>query len=205
MNKTVKNVLIVVMTIVILVLAFKIYDSIMEPVRFNAEKDRRYSVVIQNLKDIREIQRYYKSSNGVYADNFNKLIEFAQVGEIPIVRMVPDPTDTTNTRSIKDTLGYVKVSDSLFSQRENFKLASIRYIPYTDNVEFEMKADTIEKSGVMVPVFEAKASNKQILSKGMEQYHQLLINLDASIEHLEKYPGLKVGSLQEVSLDGNWE
>lgn len=205
MNKTVKNVLIAVMAIIILVLAFMIYESIMEPVRFENEKKKRYSVVIQKLKDIRDIQRYYKSAHGVYADNFDKLIEFANTGELPIVKMVPDPTDTTNTRTLKDTLGYVKIIDTLFGQRENFSLQAIRYVPFTDNVPFEMKADTIEKSGVMVPVFEASVTNKVMLHKGMEEYEQLRINMDASLLHINKFPGLKVGSLEEASIDGNWE
>lgn len=205
MNKKVKIVVMTVMMVVIVVLAYFIYESIMEPVRFNAEKNRRYSVVIQNLKDIRDIQRYYKSEKGLYASDFDQLLEFANVGELPIVRMVPDPDDTTNTRSLKDTIGYVKVKDTLFGNRPNFKLASIRYVPYTDNVVFEMKADTIDKGGVMVPVFEASALNKVILNKGMEEYEQLRINLDASLIHIDKFPGLKVGSLAEPSLDGNWE
>lgn len=205
MNKTVKSLLIGGMAVIIVVLAYLVYDSIMEPVRFNSEKNKRYSVVIQNLKDIREIQRYYKTANGSYAGNFDELIKYAQIGEIPIVKMIPDPQDTTNTKTIKDTIGYVKVMDSLFSGRENFNLGSIRYIPYTDNVEFEMKADTLVKNGVSIPVFEAKASNRQILDKGMKEYHQDVINLDASLEMIEKYSGLKVGSLEEASIDGNWE
>lgn len=205
MNKTVKSLLIGGMTIIILVLAYLVFNSVMEPVRFNRIKNNRYSVVIQNLKDIREIERYYKTANGAYTGNFDELIAFAKIGEIPIVRMVPDPKDTTNTKTIKDTIGYVKVMDSLFSKRENFDLASIRYIPYTDNIVFDLKADTIDKNGVLIPVFEAKASNRQILDKGMEKYHQDVINLDASIEAIGKYPGLKVGSLEEASIDGNWE
>lgn len=205
MNKTVKIVTMTVMMVIIIVLAYMIYESIMEPVRFNAEKDKRYSVVIQNLKDIRDIQRYYKSMKGAYAEDFDKLIEFANTGELPIVKMVPDPNDTTNTRTLKDTIGFVKVKDTLFGRRENFVLQSIRYVPYTDNIPFDLKADTIEKSGVMVPVFEASTTNKIMLNKGMEEYEQLRINLDASLINIEKFPGLKVGSLEEASLDGNWE
>jgi hypothetical protein len=39
--------------------------------------------------------------------------------------------------------------------------------------------------------------------KGMDK--QLIINLIKSKEDIERYPGLKVGSMEEPSTDGNWE
>jgi hypothetical protein len=119
--------------------------------------------------------------------------------------MIPDPTDSTNTRSIKDTIGFASVRDSLFGKRENFKLEEIAIVPYSDNARFELKADTLERSGMKVYVFEAKTLNVNFLTRGMTMYRQEVINLDNKLEQLDKYPGLKVGSLTEVSTDGNWE
>jgi hypothetical protein len=53
-----------------------------------------------------------------------------------------------------------------------------------------------------VYVFEAKAPFTTFL-KGMDE--QQVINIIAKFEDIEKYPGLKVGSLTEPSTDGNWE
>lgn len=205
MNKNFKIVLSIALAAIILFLCYLVYESIMRPVRFNQENERRREVVISRLKDIREIQKYYKLSKGSYANDFDALLAFAEEGEIPIVKIIPDPTDSTNTRSIKDTIGFVSVRDSLFGKRENFKLSDIAIVPYSDNVKFQLQADTLERSGMKVHVFEAKTLNVNFLTKGMDMYKQELINLDNKLEQLEKYPGLKVGSLTEVSTDGNWE
>ncbi len=195
----------IALAVIIVFLAYLVYGSIMRPVRFNNINDMRRAAVITNLKDIREIQKYYKQEKGSYANDFSSLLAFAEQGHIPIVKIVPDPTDTTNTRSIKDTIGYVSVRDSLFGERENFKLADVPIVPYSNNARFEMKADTLERSGMKVYVFEVKTLNATFLTKDMEDYRQELINMDNTLEQLEKYPGLKVGSLTEVSTDGNWE
>jgi hypothetical protein len=205
MNKSLKIALSVALAAIILILLYLVYESIMRPVRFNHMNETRRVAVISNLKDIREVQKYYKQNKGSYANDFTSLLAFAEEGQIPLVKIIPDPTDSTNTRSIKDTIGFVSVKDSLFGRRENFKLSDIAIVPYSNNVQFDLKADTLERSGMKVYVFEAKTLNVNFLTKDMEMYRQELINMDNTLEQLDKYPGLKVGSLTEVSTDGNWE
>jgi hypothetical protein len=65
-----------------------------------------------------------------------------------------------------------------------------------------MEAGIIEKGGVDVNVFEAKVHYKVFL-EGLNR--QMVVNLIAGREQIEKYPGLKVGSMEEASTDGNWE
>jgi len=188
--------------VVIVALGYFVYDSIMEPVRFNKEKQQREEVVIQRLKDIRSSQFIFKQLSGAYAPNFDTLISFLKVAEIPVVKIIPDPTDTTFTLTINDTVGYINVADTLFGTRENFKFSQIKEIPFSDGDFFEMDADTVRRGGVKVYVFEAKAPFTTFL-KGMNE--QAVINIIAKFEDIEKYPGLKVGSLTEPSTDGNWE
>ena len=205
MNKSLKIVLNVALMAIIVFLSILVYESIMHPVRFGQMLESRRVAVISNLKDIREIQKYYRQNNGSYANDFASLLAFAEEGKIPLVRIVPDPTDSTHTRSISDTIGYISVKDSLFGRRENFKLSDIPIVPYSNNVQFELKADTLERSGIRVYVFEVKTLNVNFLVNGMDKYRQDLINLNNKAEQLDKYPGLKVGSLTEVTTDGNWE
>jgi len=205
MNKSFKLVLSIALAAIILFLCYLVYESIMRPVRFNNINNTRRTAVISNLKDIREIQKYYKQNKGSYAADFASLLTFAEEGKIPIIRIIPDPTDSTHTRSISDTIGYVSVKDSLFGRRQNFELKNLPIVPYSNNVRFELKADTLERSGIKVYVFEAKTLNKNFLTEGMGLYRQELINLDSKLEQLDRYPGLKVGSLTDVSTDGNWE
>ncbi len=197
-----KNVLRISLGVVIIVLAYLIYDSIMTPLRFERDKNYRYGVIIEKLKDIREIEKMYKNANKKYCGSFDTLFAFARTAKIPVVRMIPDPTDTTFTRSITDTIGYALVYDSLFGKRENFRIEDLAVNPFNPEVKIKLEAGFIDKGGLKVPVFMASALNVDIL-KGLDE--QLIRNLDASLLALNKFPGLKVGSMTEVSIDGNWE
>lgn len=188
--------------VVIIALGFFVYESIMEPVRFNKEKNQREKVVIERLKDIRNSQFIYKQLSGAYAPNFDTLISFLKVAEIPVVKIIPDPNDTTYTITINDTVGYIKVADSLFGKRDNFNYTQLETVPFSGGELFIMQADTIVRGGVKVHVFEAKAPFTTFL-KGMNE--QAIINIIAKFEDIEKYPGLRVGSMTEPSTDGNWE
>lgn len=197
-----KKVLIqVVLLAIIAVLAYFVFESIMEPVRFDKEKRARMKVVVEKLKDIRNSQLVYKKMNGSYTSSFDTLIKFVKTSEIPIVKMIPDPEDTTFTRTINDTVGYIKVIDTLFAHKD-YTIDQLPLIPYSGDEQFEMQADTIERGGMDVFVFEVKAPYTAFL-KGMNE--QTVRNLIAKEEDLERYPGLKVGSLTEPSTDGNWE
>jgi hypothetical protein len=192
----------IALLIVIVVLAYMVYNSIMQPVHFNKEKSTREVEVVQRLKDIRSLQIFYRQANGKYSDNFDSLSAFLRNGEIPVVKLVADPNDTTFTKTIADTLGYIAVIDSLFGKRKNFNANDLRYIPFSNKVSFELAAGEMDRGGVRVGIFEAKAPFKVYL-QGLDE--QRVINLIASREQLEKYPGLKVGSMVEPSTDGNWE
>ncbi|MDP2721740.1 MAG: hypothetical protein Q8O72_03185 [Bacteroidales bacterium] len=197
-----KKIVQVILAVVIIGLGYLVFESIMEPVRFKQEKLAREKVVIQKLKDIRSSQLIYKQLTGKYANGFDTLINFLKVAEIPVVKIIPDPTDTTYTRTINDTVGFINVADSLFGKIAGFNFSSFKTIPYSGGQLFEMQADTIERGGVNVNVFEAKAPFTAYL-KGMDE--QTIINLISKYEDIEKYPGLKVGSMLEPSTDGNWE
>lgn len=191
----------VVLLVIILVLGYFVFESIMEPVRFDKERKVRQGVVVEKLKDIRVSQLVFKRVNGSYANNFDTLVKFIKVAEIPLVKMVADPEDTTFTKTINDTVGYIKVADTLFANKD-YPLEQLSLIPYSEGELFEMSSDTIERGGVEVFVFEAKALYSAFM-KGMDE--QMVRNIIAKSEDLERYPGLKVGSLTEPSTDGNWE
>ncbi len=198
----VNNIIKVLLFVVIIVLAYFVVESVMKPVRFNKEVTKRSDAVIQNLKDIRVAQMTFKNIHSKYSGSFDTLIDFLRNGEIPVVKILPDLTDTLGIRKIRDTIGYIPVSDSLFGKRAGYDVELLRYVPFTDNVLFELEAGIIEKGGVDVNVFEAKAHFDTFLG---ELNEQSVVNLIAGKEQIEKYPGLKVGSMLEASTDGNWE
>lgn len=197
-----KKVLIqLLLLVIIIILGYIIYQSIMEPLRFKKEKDRRELVVINKLKDIRMSQLIYKRLKGSFATNFDTLESFLKIAEIPVVKMIPDPTDTTFTRTINDTIGYIKVEDTLFNNKP-YTINELAIIPFSDGDKFQMSADTIDRGGVKVHVFQVLAPYKSYL-KGLSK--QRVINLTAKMEDNDLYAGLQLGSLTEASTNGNWE
>jgi len=158
-------------------------------------------VVINKLKDIRMSQLIYKRLKGSFATNFDTLESFLKVAEIPVVKMIPDPTDTTFTKTINDTIGYIKVEDTLFKNKP-YTINQLAIIPFSGGEKFQMSADTIERGGVKVHVFQVLAPYKSYL-KGLSK--QRVINLTAKMEDNDLYAGLKLGSLTEASTNGNWE
>lgn len=182
-----------------IVLAYFIYESIMGPVRFNKERDKREQAVIQRLKDIRESENMYNNIYGHYTASFDTLISFINEGQIPIIKLTARPGDSTFTNPIIDTTGYTLVIDSIFNDRPDFKSENIRYIPYSDQggealEQFSLSCDVVNKGNVPVNVIEVSAANKQFL-KGM--------NLKRYNIDLED--GLRFGSMYDPTTDGNWE
>lgn len=198
------NVLInIILFAVVVFLAIKVIQSIQAPIKFGNEQKARETQVIQRLKDIRDLEVQYKQANNCYTGSFDTLIRFCQTAEIPIVNIIPDPEDTTFTKTINDTLGFVKVIDSLFGKRAGFNIADLRNVPFSNPTqEFELEAGTIVRSGINVPVFQAQTPF-EIYLKGLD--NQRILNAKAEKEAINRYAGMKVGSMEEASTEGNWD
>jgi hypothetical protein len=196
------SILKVVLAIVVIVLGYLLYASIMKPIRFQEELTTRNSQIVSKLKDIRAAQSFYKQFNNAYTSSFDTLFAFLQTGQIPVVKMVPDPTDTTFTRTINDTVGFIGIADSLFGKRHNFKMEDLAVVPFSDGKKFEMQTAKIDKGGVMVPVIEVIVPYEWYL---FDLPQQDVINLKAQQETMNRFGGLKMGSLTDASTDGNWE
>lgn len=198
--------------VVIIGLGYMVVESIMEPVRFNKEKDKREQVVISKLEDIRAGELAFRRMNGNYTASWDTLVEFLKTNEFFIVKELADPSDTTFSKTIRDTLGTIKIMDSLFNERPNFSanklkfVDQLKYVPipaeFFANETFELRCGKIDRGGVPVQVFESQTPYK-VLLKGLD--NQLILNLIKKVEEMNKYPGLKVGSLVEASTEGNWK
>ena len=153
----------------------------------------------------------YKNATSQYTNSFDTLIRFCQTAEIPIVKIVPDPTDTTFTRTINDTIGFVKVMDSLRAGRDNFNINDIKWVPFSQPQQhFELEAGTILRNGINIPVFEARTPYEVYLatpgaSFSEKEWNQRRDNAKAEKESINRYAGMKVGSMDEATTDGNWE
>ncbi len=208
-----KKVLSLVLWAVIIVLAYFVIDSPLEQVRFEKAKAEREDAIVQKLIDIRTVQVKYKDKYGKFTAGFDTLINFVKMDSLPNVLKEGFLTDSmieagmTEEKAmrlgiiIRDTT-YVSVLSELFN--ENYPIDELGHIPFTDGANFEMGATTVRTgSNVPVEVFEAKVPY-EIYMKGLDE--QEVKNMRARALKFEKYPGLKVGSLEEANNNaGNWE
>ncbi|KAB2871561.1 MAG: hypothetical protein F9K37_02975 [Bacteroidales bacterium] len=198
-----KTVYQILLAILIVVVGYFVFESIMAPIRFNKEKDKRYDATIQRLKDVRTAQLAYRSRFNKFTGSFDTLITFLKEGEFKVVKQIGSEDDSValaQGKVYRDTIK-VAVRDSLF---KNYAVDSLRFVPFSGGIQFEMAAGELETgSKVKVKVFECKAHNDVIL-KGLNR--QEIININDLQKKLEKYPGLQVGSMIEATNNaGNWE
>jgi hypothetical protein len=199
-----KTVYQILLLIAIVILSYLVYESIMSPIRFNKNKDKRYAKTIERLKDIRTAELAYRSENNKFTGSFDTLIDFVKHGEFRVVRQIGSMDDSVAVAKglvYRDTVR-ISVRDSLFIP--GYSVDSLRYVPFTGGKEFELGAGILETgSGLAVKVFEAKVHN-DVLLHGLNR--QLIVNLNDLRKKLERYPGLQVGSLtQATNHAGNWE
>lgn len=194
----------VILPIIIVVLGYFIYASVQEPVQFEKQRKFRETVCIERLKDIRTLQVAFKSRHGKFTSSLDSLIDFYKNGTITVVKQVGSMDDSlavAQKRVFRDSIK-IAVKDTLL-KREGFVIDSIAYIPFSGGKKFEVNSVTKIVSGVNVPLFEANAPY-DLLLLGLKR--QLIVNLKSDKETINKYPGLKVGSVDSPNNNaGNWE
>jgi len=100
----------------------------------------------------------------------------------------------------------ISALDTIFSS--SYAIDDLRFVPTTNKkYEFSIaKGIIITGSKVTVPVFEVKVSNSIIFNDLKPEYITEIKEENGDRLRLNKYPGLKVGSLTEANNGtGNWE
>ena len=187
-------------------LVYKINFEIRKPIKFNKEKKERYVKVISNLKIIRDAEVAHKKVTGTYTANGENLIKFIDTAKFALtqIRNVPKTIDVGGgiTKEIEervvDTIGYEDVR----TQFTGTDYKNMLQIAGTDQ-KFKIEVGFIEKiAGLKAPVFEVKV-DKALILKGMDLN---LVKQEKEAIGGEEIRGeyVRVGSLGEVSEDGNW-
>jgi hypothetical protein len=193
----------------IIFLGYLTFNSVYKEIKFNQLKVERYKSVIDRLIDIRDSQLAYKEVNGEFAGDFNKLINFVDTGKVPITQrrdtLVLDVertkafggVETMKTITLIDTLSYYSVKDSIFKGSNRFK-NMMNVGVGKDGAKFTLKAGKLDD----IPVFEASI-DKSIVLDGQEKY---LIEKERQAFSVAGVKGesVKIGSMEEVSTNGNW-
>ena len=190
-----------------IILAYFVFNSIDSEVEFNKEAKVRIAENVQKLKDLRQVQTKYKQAKGTFADNFRVLTHFLENDSVSIVKAIGETPDTlTDFQALelgiisRDT-AYVLAKETVFddayldSRNKNFPLdiANLTTVPYSNEV-YSIDAGQVEKGKVIVQVFEISTN-----------YGTVFTGLDAENKSYELGALLKVGSMDEASLNGNWK
>lgn len=202
-----KNIIEILIAFCIIGLSYVLYDRLMEPVKFNQEVRRREAIIIEKLKDIRTMEVAYKLVYDNYNGNLDSLADFIKNQKIPIVIKNRNLTDFlieengSKKNLVNKEIGFVNVYNALFASKNNYNLNTLKIIPTTLK-KFKIKANILTSSSAHIPVFEVTASYDDYLS-GLNK--QLINMLKLKAKDLKRYGGLKLGSLEEPSIKGNWE
>ena len=202
----------ILLAVAVVLLAYMCYRSIMGPIEFKDEKDRRENLIKARLIDIRKAQIEYKNIHKVHAANFDELSKFLKDEKLPFLIKEGVLTDEqlekgmTEKEAVKkgvirrDTI-WVTAVDTLFGK--GYNVDDLRNVPGA-NVQFTMDTATLTSgSGYTVKVFQCGVQYDDYLG---DLDKQLVYNLKDKAEKMDKYPGLRVGSVEEINNNaGNWE
>jgi hypothetical protein len=190
-----------------IILAYFVYNSINSEVEFQKLAKVRIAENIQKLKDIRAVQISYKNKYKGFSEDFDSLLVFMNYDSVAVVKSEGEvPDSLTELQAVqaglisRDTIyiaakSHIFNEDYLTTRNEKFPLniEQLRYIPYTADKSYEIDAGSVEKGEVIVQVFEVSA-----------KYGDVLIGLDAENKKYDLSSFLRVGSMSEASLNGNW-
>ena len=191
---------------VIIILAWLVYRSPISLKEFQEETNYRKSAVIQDLKDIRTAQIAFKDKYRVYAGDFNSLLSFVKNDSLAVVKAIGETPDSlTEDQALlagiisRDTV-FVPVYQTIFNKdyldtrdsRFPFDLEKLPMVPFSDET-FNIESGNIEKGKVVVQVFEVSTT-----------FGTFLNGLDATNKGIDLDNTLRVGSMSDASINGNW-
>ncbi len=202
----------ILLAVAVVLLAYMCYRSIMGPIEFKDEKDRRENLIKARLIDIRKAQIEYKNIHKVHAANFDELSKFLKDEKLPFLIKEGVLTDEqlekgmTEKEAVKkglirrDTI-WVTAVDTLFGK--GYNVDDLRNVPGA-NVQFTMDTATLtSSSGYTVKVFQCGVLYDDYLG---DLNKQEVYNLKDKASKMGKYAGLRVGSVEEINNNaGNWE
>ena len=198
---------------VIIALSYFLYAGIKKNIDTAENIKKTEGKVIERLKEIREVQKWFLLSNGRYCGTADSLVDFIKNGTIYIVEkketIIQRPANQSHLGdSVKvsyDTLGKENVQKYLFpaDKYPGFSPESLFKIPTCEvegfekpasctNCQFIVYAGKIKKGNIMVDVLEvidpcpADPSRKEGNDNRKRKY-------------------LRFGSREEVTTTGNWE
>ncbi len=224
----------IVLGVAIIALAIVLYNSIMKPVRFDNEYNKRRDACAEKLKAIRTLEEAYKITYSTYCGSFDTLIgRLMNEDSMKVVSKqinydkIPadvDINEIPENEAVK--LGYATRVEVLVNPiaklREDGKLPiidanghtrqltdeeirNLRYVPYPKGEQNEFEL----QAGMLEKsgFFVPVFECKVDLSTLLSDMdHQSVVNKIAEVEKVAgRYAGWKVGDMTQAVTDGNFE
>jgi len=194
--------------------AYKIYESIQAPIKFEKIKEGRFKVAVAKFQEIKNIQQAYKSIKGTYTDNVDSIIKFVENDYFVIIeRKDSSIVDVERNKAfgidsgyfkdvvITKEIGRVKVKDSLYKDSEKYKNIDIVKV---DGISAKIKLEIGSKlvNETRVPLFKASLLKADLLTDQDPDF----VEKENKTKSVEGIDGdmILLGSLDEVNLTGNW-
>lgn len=184
-------------------LVYVLYGSISEPIKFQDERKVREDAVVDRLTDIRKAQEIYRDVTGQFANNFSDLVGTVKNGKIPVIKVIGDPDDPTNTEAIRYDTSYQSAMGEytkyIDMTKRRINLDSLEYVPYTNGVKFNIQADTLTYQSTLVNVVEVGVKRALFMGPFADERFKMY---DASYDPNKI---MKFGNMNAPNLAGNWE
>lgn len=229
-----KTIIQIVLGIAIVALAIVLYNSIMKPVKFDNEYNKRREACAQHLKTIRTLEDAYKLTYGAYTGSFDTLINrlmnedsMRVVSKVINYDKIPadvDINEIPESEAVK--AGYISrvemCVNPIAKLREDSKL------PIIDNDGRTRQMTDEEIRNVRIVPYPKGEKNEFELAAGQveksgfmvpvfeckvpltvllsDMDHQQVVNKISEIEKVAgRYAGWKVGDMKNAVTDGNFE
>ena len=232
MNKTIIRIL---LGLAACAMAYFCISSVLTPIKFEDQREKREVAVVKNLVALRTAEVEFHHVNNRYTADLDSLVLFLKTAELQLstVKHILNTAKAKAQRKQKfenedalyafvwandadvkknglqgfrrDTIYKNMIEDLYKGEYTADNIDQIIYIPYTDNVRFEVEVNNnyTTSQGIRIPLFEARAHYNTYLADLNAQERVNLIDKETKLEH---YPGLKVGDIEAPNNNaGNWE
>jgi hypothetical protein len=186
-----------ILAAIVVGLIWVLISSIREPIAFKAEKEKRERAVIDRLMEIRTTQEFYRDITGRFAPNFDTLNQVLRTGDFKIISVIGDPDDPNFTGVITYDTTYQPAIDTIRALKIN--LDSLRYVPYSNGVQFDIAADTTQYQSTTVNVVEVGTRRSNFMGRFSDRRFR---RYDQAYDPNSV---IKFGNLNAPNLSGNWE
>lgn len=186
-------------------IGYQTYLVIMEPIEFERIEKKRTGEVKAMLEELRDAQKLYEKQYDVYNPSLNGLLAWMDTGRVDI-RLRKDSSfmyysKVYQKEMSKDTTFYRVIGQNTVKQElygtDDYDPYKLRYIPFTQNVEWEIETNEINRNAVKLPTV-------QITAKLSDIYHDL-IEKGLYTNFIDEEEDLHIGALYEPTLSGNWK